>query len=134
MRHAIVMTAVAFTFVVGTNAIRAEEETFPNITHAELTKAISEKKVTLLDANGNDSYKGGHIPTAINFDAVEKDLASKLPADKSTLIVAYCGNEKCTAYRAAAAAAKKLGYTNVKHYSKGIAGWKASGEKVETEK
>ena len=131
MRHAVVLAAAVFAFAVGANTVRAEEETFPNITHAELTKAISDKKVTLLDANGTDSFKDGHIPTALDFDVVEKDLAKKLPSDKSTLIVAYCGNEKCTAYRAAAAAAKKLGYTNVKHYAKGIAGWKAAGEKVE---
>lgn len=130
MRYAIAMIVA---FVVGTGAsARAEDQTFPNITHAELTKAVDEKKVTLLDANGTDSYKDGHIPTALDFDVVEKDLASKLPSDKSTLIVAYCANEKCTAYRTAAAAAKKLGYTNIKHYAKGISGWKAAGGKVES--
>lgn len=134
MRHAIVMT-VALAVVAGISNVRAEEkETFPNITHEELTKAIKDKKVTLLDANGSDSYKQGHIPTALNFDAIEKDLAKNLPEDKAALVVAYCGNEKCTAYRAAAAAAKKLGYTNVKHYAKGIAGWKAAGEKTDTAK
>lgn len=130
MRIATVLAA--FAAAVGITAVRAEEPTFPNITHAELTKAISDKQVTLIDVNGTDSYKQGHIPTALNFDEVEKDLAAKLPADKSALVVAYCGSEKCTAYRAAASAAAKLGYTNVKHYAKGISGWKAAGEKVET--
>ena len=31
----------------------------------------------------------------------------------------------------AAIKAKEMGYTNVKHYSKGIAGWKSAGEKTE---
>ena len=56
---------------------------------------------------------------------------SLLPKDKSALIVAYCGNPQCPAYRAAAEAAKKLGYKNIKHLTAGIAGWKAAGEKTE---
>jgi rhodanese-related sulfurtransferase len=48
--------------------------------------------------------------------------------------VAYCGNEKCGAYAAAAAKAKELGYTNVKHFSGGIAGWKKAGEKTDSAK
>ena len=63
----------------------------------------------------------------MNPDAV----LAKLPKDKNGLVVAYCGNEQCGAYKAAAAKAAELGYTNVKHYSKGIAGWKKSGEKTE---
>ena len=105
-------------------------EKFPDISHEELTKAIEEKKVALIDVNGSDSYKAGHIPGAIDFESAKKDLASKLPKDKDTLVVAYCGNEQCGAYQAGAKAAKELGYTNVKHYSKGIAGWKKSGAEV----
>ena len=103
----------------------------PDISHDELVKAIEDKKVALIDVNGSDTYKEGHIPGAIDFESAKKDLASKLPEDKSTLVVAYCGNEQCGAYQAGAKAAKELGYTNVKHYSKGIAGWKKSGAKVE---
>jgi len=50
------------------------------------------------------------------------------------LIVAYCGNPKCMAYQGAAKAAKKLGYTNIKHLSAGIAGWKSAGEPTEAGK
>lgn len=104
---------------------------YPDISHDELKKAIEEKKVTVIDVNGSDSYKKGHIPSAINFETAKNDLASKLPQDKDALVVAYCGNEQCGAYAAAAKKAKELGYTNVKHYSKGIAGWKKAGEKTE---
>ena len=97
---------------------------FPDISHDELKKAIEEKKVALIDVNGSDSYKAGHIPGAIDFESSKEELAAKLPKDKDTLVVAYCGNEQCGAYAAGAKKAKELGYTNVKHYSKGIAGWK----------
>ena len=104
---------------------------FPDIGHDELKKAMKEKKVTLIDVNGSESYSKGHIPGAIDFAANEDKLAANLPKDKDALVVAYCGNERCKAYMQAAIKAKELGYTNVKHYSKGIAGWKSAGEKTE---
>ena len=122
---ALLCTLVLTTFV----SVAAEK--FPDISHDELKKAIEEKQVTLIDVNGSDSYKAGHIPGAIDFAATKEEIASKLPKDKNALVVAYCGNEQCGAYKAAAAKAAELGYTNVKHYSKGIAGWKKSGEKTE---
>jgi rhodanese-related sulfurtransferase len=70
-----------------------------------------------------------HQPKEIT--AQKAKLASLLPQDKGALIVAYCGGPKCGAYKSAAAAAKKLGYTNVKHLSAGISGWKKAGEAVE---
>jgi rhodanese-related sulfurtransferase len=71
------------------------------------------------------------MPGAIDFEANEAKLAWFLPADKSALVVAYCANPHCGAYKEGVAAAEKLGYTNVQHYSKGIAGWKKAGEKME---
>jgi rhodanese-related sulfurtransferase len=71
------------------------------------------------------------IPGAIDFIAKRDHLAGLLPPDKNVLIVAYCGNPSCPAYRAAAAAAQKLGYKNIKHVTAGIMGWKDAGEKTE---
>ena len=104
---------------------------FPEISTRALKKAIQAKKVTLLDVNGTDSYRSGHIPGALDYLAIKESLAAKLPAYKHALIVAYCGNEQCPAYRAAAVAAVQLGYTNVKHYAHGIMGWTQDGEPTE---
>jgi rhodanese-related sulfurtransferase len=103
----------------------------PDISHDELKAAIAKQSVTLLDVNGSESFQEGHIPGAIDFIANEKQIAAKLPKNKDALIVAYCGNEYCPAYQAAATTAIKLGYTNVKHYAPGIDGWKKSGAKIE---
>jgi rhodanese-related sulfurtransferase len=111
-------------------ALPARAADVPPIAHADLLKAISAKKVTVIDVNGTESYKSGRIPGALNFEAVQGNLKAKLPANKKALVVAYCGNEYCGAYKKAAMAAKKLGYTNVKHYSPGLAGWKKSGAKI----
>jgi len=103
---------------------------YPDITIKDLKAAMAQKSVTLLDANGSDSFKEGHIPGAIDYTAT-KDLAKVLPKDKSALIVAYCGGPQCQAYQAAAKAAEKLGYKNVKHLAAGISGWNDAGEKME---
>jgi len=104
---------------------------YPEITISELKSAIASKQVTLLDANGTDTFQKGHIPGAIDFTAPSTKLASVLPKDKNALVVAYCGGPKCKAYEAAAKAAQKLGYTNVKHLTAGISGWRDAGEKTE---
>ena len=104
---------------------------YPDISIAELKKAIAEKKVTVIDVNGSTSFSKGHVPSALNFADVKDSLAAKLPADKGALVVAYCGGPSCSAYTRAANAAKELGYTNVKHFTAGISGWKSAGEKTE---
>jgi len=104
---------------------------FPDISIKEVKKLSETRKATIIDVNGTESYNNGHVPGALDFAAIKGDFASKLPKDKNALIVAYCGNPKCQAYQAAASAATKLGYKNVKHMSAGIAGWKEAGEKTE---
>lgn len=122
----------ALLFVLGlTGVALAASSKFPSISHQELQAAISAGKVTLLDVNGSESFQEGRIPGAIDYLAQEKNIAALLPKNKDALIVAYCGNEYCIAYLAAATTAKELGYTNVKHYAPGIDGWKKSGARVE---
>jgi rhodanese-related sulfurtransferase len=104
---------------------------YPNIEIKELKSKIADKQVTLLDANGTDTWREGHIPGAIDFVANKGKLASLLPKDKNSLIVAYCGGPKCSAYLSAAKAVEKLGYKNVRHLTAGISGWKEAGLKTD---
>lgn len=104
---------------------------FPAISHSDLVQAIEAGTVTVVDVNGTASYTEQHITGAIDFAASE-DFAAALPTDKTALIVAYCANERCGAWKRAATAAAELGYTNVKHYSPGIAGWKAQQTTAKT--
>ncbi len=112
-------------------AISAQAGEFPDISIDELNKAIKDKKVTVLDVNGSDSYAKGHIPGAIDFRSKKDDIAKMLPEDKGALVVAYCGGPTCGAYAAAAKKAKDLGYTNVKHLSAGISGWMQAKQPTE---
>jgi rhodanese-related sulfurtransferase len=125
------LAALLFAFVALISVASAAQPAITDITQPELQAALAAKTVTLLDANGSDSYNSGHIPGAIDFSAHRQDLAKLLPADKNTLIVAYCGDIHCPAYRLAAYAAQDLGYTNVKHFAPGIKGWKDSGAPTE---
>ncbi len=114
--------------LVAASAMAAE---YPDISISDLKTAIAEKKVTVIDVNGSDSYSEGRVPTAIDFEAKSDTLAKALPEDKNALVVAYCGGPSCNAYKQAAKKATELGYTNVKHLSAGISGWKKAGEKLE---
>jgi rhodanese-related sulfurtransferase len=104
---------------------------FANISVDEVNKLAGSKAAVIIDVNGDDSFRAGHVPGALNFAAIKDNLAASLPKQKDALIIAYCGNPKCGAYLRAAKAAQKLGYTNIKHMSAGISGWKAVGMKTE---
>lgn len=120
------VTALAFA---ATSAMAGE---FPDISIEELESKIKSGKVTVIDVNGSRSYaQRGHIPGAIDFSKSGKKLKKILPKSKDALIVAYCGGPSCSAYKRAANAAEKLGYTNVKHLSAGISGWLKAEKKVE---
>ena len=104
---------------------------FPDISVTEVKALAESKKAVIIDVNGSESYAKGHVPGALDYASIEGKLAQSLPKDKNALIVAYCGGPKCKAYQAAANAAAKLGYKNVKHMSAGISGWKEAGQKLE---
>ena len=112
-------------------AVSAYAGEFKDISINEVNKLAESKSAVIIDVNGDESFKAGHVPSALNFAAIQDNLASSLPKKKDALIIAYCGNPKCGAYLKAAKAAEKLGYTNIKHMAAGISGWKAAGMKTE---
>ena len=123
------MKKVISMLVAGLFAATVYAGEYPDVSIKDLQAAIKDGKVAVIDVNGAGSFKKAHIPNAIHF-ASTKDLSKVLPKDKKTLIVAYCGGPGCSAYKRGASAAEKLGYTNVKHLSAGISGWKKAGADV----
>ena len=122
------LLALLVTAAVAVSAYAGE---FADISINEVNKLAESKSAVIIDVNGDESFKAGHVPGALNFAAIKDNLAASLPKKKDALIIAYCGNPKCGAYLKAAKAAQKLGYTNIKHMSAGISGWKAAGMKTE---
>src|SRR4029453_2585612 len=96
MKKLIALLATAF---IAGSAFAGE---YPDVSISEVKKLSESKKAVIIDVNGTESYAKGHVPGALNFEAIEKDFAKSLPADKTALIVAYCGGPTCKAYQAAA--------------------------------
>ena len=134
MKKFALVLALAFTPAMVSLSSRAQAKDVahaPQVSLKELKLAVSTKKATIIDANGIDMYKDGHIPGALSYAKDGSKLASVLPADKSTPIIAYCGGPMCSAWEDVSKAVHALGYNNVKHFKGGIKGWKEAGELLE---
>lgn len=81
-------------------------------------------KYFLFDSRPPVRFQEGNIPTAVNlpFPAFDQN-ASKLPADKTALVIFYCSGKTCNMSPGSLAKAKKLGYTNVKVFVDGMPAW-----------
>lgn len=102
---------------------------YPEMSAQEL-KALLGKNLTILDCNGTDSYNEEHIPGAVDYLGGYLHLGRLLPKDKKALIVAYWGGSQCPMYKLGADDARRLGYTNIRHLSSGLQGWKQLGYPV----
>jgi len=64
------------------------------------------------------------IPTAVNISDTDFDKnIDKLPTDKATPLIYYCGGLECVLSDKSAEKARKLGYTNVLTYPPGYPEW-----------
>lgn len=90
------------------------------------------KGVVIIDSRpAARQYDPGHIPGAINIPDTQFDKhIDKLPADKATLLLFYCGGLECMLSHNSAHKAEKLGYTNIKVYPAGLPDWKAKGAQM----
>ncbi|MRR50607.1 MAG: rhodanese-like domain-containing protein [Rhodocyclaceae bacterium] len=96
-----------------------------SVSAAYIKKLIDEKSpYVLIDARPKRVADKGMIPTAINISDSEFDKqVDKLPSDKATLLIYYCGGLECVLSDNSAEKAKKLGYTNVFTYPPGYPEW-----------
>ncbi len=83
--------------------------------------------VMLIDARPKKvKYDKGHIPMAVSIPDSQFDkMKDRLPQDKNTLLIYYCGGPKCKLSHKSARKAEALGYKNVKVFSDGFPGWMA---------
>ena len=90
------------------------------------------KSVMIIDSRpAARQYDPGHIAGAVNIPDSQFDkLVGKLPQDKATLLLFYCGGFECMLSHNSAFKAEKLGYTNIKVYPAGMPDWKARGGQV----
>src|SRR5688572_10360930 len=125
------MKKIIALFATAVIAVSSYAGEFPDVSITEVKALAESKKAVIIDVNGTESFKKGRVPGALDYAAIKDKLADTLPKDKNALIIAYCGGPSCKAYQAAANAAEKLGYKNIKHMSAGISGWQKAGEKMD---
>jgi rhodanese-related sulfurtransferase len=87
----------------------------------------------LFDARPVKTFGKAHIPGAKPAHPEDDNFLSLLPADKTALLVFYCGGATCPYTAAAVDLAGKAGYTNIKGYQAGLPGWIKSKLPVHTE-
>jgi len=92
-----------------------------SISCQELHQRMQAGPVTVVDLNGPQSWSRAHVPGAINL-GVDFDPAA-LPPDRGAPLVFYCSNPLCRKAPQAAKRAVKLGYSDARVMSAGIAGW-----------
>jgi rhodanese-related sulfurtransferase len=96
-----------------------------SVSAAHIKKLIDDKAAYMLvDARPKRVAEKGMIPTAVNISDTEFDKnVDRLPADKATPLIFYCGGLECVLSDKSAEKARKLGYTNVLTYPPGYPEW-----------
>jgi rhodanese-related sulfurtransferase len=96
-----------------------------SVSTAYVKKLIDDKeKFALIDSRPKRVFDKGAIPGALNIPDTEfEKQLDKLPADKATPMVFYCGGLDCVLSDKSAEKARQLGYTAVKTYAEGFPAW-----------
>jgi len=96
-----------------------------SVSTAFVKKLIDDKeKFMLIDARPKRVFDKGAIPGAINIPDSESERHNdKLPADKATPLIYYCGGLECVLSDKSADKARKLGYFSVRTYAEGYPAW-----------
>ncbi|MCM0082134.1 hypothetical protein L4X63_11080 [Geomonas sp. Red32] len=97
------------------------------VSTAEVAKLAAKKGAVLVDCRPAAAFLAGALPGAVSapFDPATPSLTA-LPADKASALVFYGADSFSFEALAAAGQAAKQGYTNVKIYRDGVAGWSAA--------
>jgi polyisoprenoid-binding protein YceI len=107
----------------------------PAITTGELRKLLqSEQDVVLLDVLPENFFKQRHIPGSANVDGYKMNFIEELQKagiKKDAQVVVYASGSDSEASAYAAERMLKSGWTGVRDYRDGIAGWAKAGLPLE---
>lgn len=115
------------------SATQVKDSWYPNLADESFVKkyAVLPKPdgVLIIDSRPTARmYDPGHIPTAVSIpDSQFEKMTDKLPVDKASLLVFYCGGIDCILSHKSAFKAEKLGYGNIKVYADGYPDWLKKG-------
>jgi len=103
----------------------------------ELKRKVDAGQVPyLIDVLSPESYTARHVPGARNVrksppETFVERFEKEIGAPKDAEIIVYCSSHTCTASPLCGGLLEKAGYTNVAHYTDGIAGWQQAGHEFE---
>ena len=102
---------------------------FGSVAAPYVKDAVAKGTATVIDARPfKRKYAKGHVPGALSIpNSSFKKEATKLPADKKSPLIFYCGGDKCPLSVKSATQAKAMGYTNVMLFQAGFPDWKKAG-------
>lgn len=126
---------LAMAFAVAATGAAADSQgfkTYPRIVDFEFVAGKAgvprREDIVIIDSRPARRFDKGHIPVAINISASLFDgQTDRLPEDKSSLLVFYCGGLKCPLSHKSAFKAEALGYTNIGVYAAGYPDWTGNG-------
>lgn len=99
------------------------------VTMQQLKKLLGKPNLILIDARSTEEFAKGHIDGAINIFAYEENIElyfknlTKIPFDKTGIIIVYCEGGTCDASHKVATDLIRLGHNNVFVYSGGWEEW-----------
>jgi rhodanese-related sulfurtransferase len=97
---------------------------------AYIKKLQAEKAdMVLVDSRAERFFEKGTIPGSINIpDTQFEKMTNKLPANKNTMLVFFCGGNKCPLSSKSAIKAKAQGYKNVFVFPGGYPAWEEAAK------
>jgi len=108
---------------------------YSEVDTAVVKSAIKKGNAVIIDARPLKKYELSHIPGAIGIpDTKFEEMLDKLPMDKGSKIIVYCGGYKCVKSHNLAKALLKKDYKKVLVYSAGMPIWNKEGLPVEGRK
>jgi rhodanese-related sulfurtransferase len=105
----------------------------------QVRRILTDGSAIVLDTRKRAEYVAGHIPGALNVDALSAEVVAAVErlagGEKSKALVLYCNGPFCQASRRLSEQLVAAGFTNVRRYQLGIPVWRALGgpTKIELE-
>lgn len=106
------------------------------VSFAEFTRYVEEKKIVILDARPEIFHRLGHVPGALtlprdDFENGYLMLKKRLESDLTQQIIVYCGDASCADASLVKKGLNSLGYGNVAIFTGGWRAWTESGKESE---
>lgn len=101
----------------------------------ELKKTLTSKpEISVINVLDHKEFEAKHIPGTTNIPLSDPNFVKNVQnrvGDKTKPVVVYCANTKCDASEKAAKKLTDAGFTDVRDFVAGLAGWEEAKYQVE---